>query len=105
MIDFVNDFCGGHPPIRQITQIKRIKCPHSRFQQFLWNIVSLSCFLFGRASDGRIIDQCARTYIIWCPNTARDRLQAAAMLVRGEDLDRLSRALCGLLDNASVSFS
>src|ERR1700724_4701134 len=33
------------------------------------------------------------------PNTARDRLQADAMLVRGEDLDRLSRVLCGLLDN------
>src|SRR6202045_1453447 len=42
---------------------------------------------------------CDRTLADRRPDTARNRLQADAMLVRGEDLDRLSRVLCGLLDN------
>jgi hypothetical protein len=33
------------------------------------------------------------------PDSARDRLQANAVLVRGEDLDRLAGVLCGLLGN------
>ena len=43
---------------------------------------------------------CDRTLADRRPDTARNRLQADAMLVRGEDLDRLSRVLCGLLDNS-----
>src|ERR1700731_3542263 len=42
---------------------------------------------------------CDRTLADRRPDTARNRLQADAMLVRGQDLDRLSRVLCGPLDN------
>ena len=41
-----------------------------------------------------------RTFADRCPDTARDGLQADAMLVRGKDLDRLAGVLRGLFGNS-----
>ena len=41
-----------------------------------------------------------RTFADGCPDTARDGLQADAMLVRGKDLDRLAGVLLGLFGNS-----